>query len=216
MTRRTRLLIGALGVSVVLSALAMITRSIFSGSPKPTSTATREAVTGAAATSHTEEGALTAAANSVTALNSVEALDPRRRTGILRDIAVPEAAAGLEQRFSAGAKWESATGLLAENSDRAPVLAWATPIAARVAARTPDSTTVDVWAVTVVGTRRLGSVQASWSTESLELTWREGWKLRPYTSAAGPVPIAGQAPTDTGEVLAATAAMRGYRYASAR
>lgn len=216
MTRRTRLLISALGVTVVLSAVAMITRSIISGSPKPTSAATHEAVTGAASAAHTDDGALIAAAEAVTTLNSVEALDPRRRTGILRDIAVPEAAAVVEQRFAAGAGWESATGLLAENSDGAPVLAWATPIAARVAARTPDSTTVDVWAVTVVGTRRLGSVQASWSTESLELTWREGWKLRRYTSAAGPVPIAGQAPTDTGEVLVATAAMRGYRYASVR
>jgi hypothetical protein len=216
MTRRTRLLVGALGVTVVLSAVAMITRSIVSGSPRPTPTATHKEVTGAAATSHTDGGALTAAANAMTTLNTVEALDPRRRAGLLEDIAVPEAATALEQRFAAGAGWESATGLLAENSAGAPVLAWATPIAARVAARTPDSTTVDVWAVTVVGTRRLGSVQASWSTESLELTWREGWKLRRYTSVAGPVPVAGQAPTDAGVVLAATTAMRGYRYASAR
>jgi len=68
---------------------------------------------------------------------------------------------------------------------------------------------VKVWAVAVVGTRRLGQLVAAWSTESLLVQRADGrWVLAGYASLPGPVPAATQPPTDIASALRTLAAMR--------
>jgi hypothetical protein len=162
-------------------------------------------------------GAVAAATNAVALLSDPRALDSPGRARVLDAVAAADAAPQLAARLVVAPAVEEATGLLADVAAGRPMVARVVPVAGRLVAYTADAATVDVWAVAVLGTDRLGAVTSSWSTETLRLAWERGdWRVRAYHSRGGPVPAVSQPPTPLAETLTATEQMRGYTYAPAR
>lgn len=135
--------------------------------------------------------------------------DPRLtdgdRAALLHAVVAPDAP-DLLGTFTPGPGFEQATGLDADAAARRPLVAAVVPVQADVRSQTANAARVAVWAVSVVGTRRLGQLVASWSTETLDLHNADGrWLLVNYRSTPGPVPVSTQPPTPVATVLAALA-----------
>jgi len=166
---------------------------------------------------HSGRGAVAAASNAVAVIGDPRSLHAAARAGVLLALAATGAAPELERRLAVTPAVEEVTGLLASLAGDRPVVARVVPAAHRLAVFTGDAATVQVWAVSVLGTDRLGVVGSSWSTETLQLVWERGdWRIRGYASRAGPVPAATQPAAGLAETVTATEAMRGYSYAPAR
>jgi hypothetical protein len=162
-------------------------------------------------------GAVAAATNAVAVLGDPRILESSRRARVLDALSARGASSQLSVRLAVAPAVEDATGLLSDVAAGRPVVAWVVPVASRLVAHTPDTATVQVWTVAVLGTDRLGAVISSWSTETLGLVWERGdWRIRGYDSRSGPVPAATQPPTPLAETLAATEQIRGFIHAPAR
>ncbi len=159
---------------------------------------------------HSDDGARAAATQYVATLGGELMLDPSRRDLALAAVSrdgrpEPDVVARRSTRPNA----ERATGALhAQQADR-PMIAAAAPVLSKVTAYDGDTATVAVWATSVLGTDRLGSLDQAWATETVTLQWDGDWKLAAYDSAPGPVPALHQPVTPLAEALVSTADMRG-------
>lgn len=154
-------------------------------------------------------GVRAAAIRAVVLLGDPEVLGGGRR-GDLRALTAPGASAAIAARLTVPATIEQATGLLADIATGRPVVAYVAPVAAQVVEHSPTSATVDVWTVSVLGTRRLGVAGSAWSTESVRLSWDGAWKVTDVGSRPGPTPAATQGATPLQQVLRRTAGMSRY------
>ncbi len=153
------------------------------------------------------EGARAAALRYVAVLGGPLMLDPARRDPALAAISEdrrpkPDVAA----RWATRPSVERVTGALDALRTGAPLVAAAAPVTSRVTAYDGDAATVAVWATAVLGTERLGTLDQSWSTETVTLRWAGDWQLVAYESSPGPVPALRQAVTPLNQALAATQA----------
>ena len=158
----------------------------------------------------TVEGAQAAALRYVAVLGGPLMLDPARRDQALAAVSadgqpVPDVAA----RWATRPNVERVTGAQQALRSGGPVVAAAAPVMSRVTAYDGSTATVAVWATAVLGTDRLGTLDQSWSTESVTLRWAGDWKVTAYDSSPGPVPALRQTVTPLAESLAATAGMTG-------
>lgn len=158
----------------------------------------------------TSAGAQAAATRYVAVLGGALGLDPSRR-----DLALAAVSRNGQPPPPIAARWatrpnvERATGVQAALRSGSPVIAAAVPVTSRVTSYDGDTATVVVWVTAVLGTERLGSLDQSWSTETVTLQWSGDWKLAAYESVPGPVPALHQPVTPLAEALAATAGMTG-------
>ena len=120
---------------------------------------------------------------------------------LLRRVEAPDAT-DLLTTFTPGPGFEQATGMTADAAAHRPVIGTVVPVATHVVEADGDRARVAVWAVTLVGTSRLGELVASWSTETLDLrSSGTGWLLQAYASTPGPVPTSTQPPSPVQEAL---------------
>ncbi len=158
----------------------------------------------------TSAGAQAAATRYVAVLGGALGLDPSRR-----DLALAAVSRNGQPPHAIVARWatrpnvERATGVQQALRSGLPVTAAAVPVMSRVTTYGGDTATVVVWVTAVLGTERLGSLDQSWSTETVTLQWSGDWKLAAYESAPGPVPVLHQPVTPLAEALVATAGMTG-------
>ena len=158
----------------------------------------------------TSAGARAAAARYVAVLGGVLGLDPSRR-----DLALSAVSRYGRPPVAITARWvtrpnvERATGVQEALRSGEPLIAAAVPIMSRVTAYDGGNATVTVWATAVLGTKRFGSLEQSWATETVTLQWFGDWKLTAYESAPGPVPALSQPVTPVVAALASTAGMSG-------
>jgi hypothetical protein len=117
------------------------------------------------------------------------------------------AANALAARFVPGPVFEAVTHLDAERAAGQTTIAQVVALHAVVVSRTAARAVVAVWAVSLVGTAKLGRIVAGWSTDTLTLDLNAGrWLLSGYTSTPGPVPETAQSPDG---IAAAFALFRG-------
>jgi hypothetical protein len=158
----------------------------------------------------TPGGARAAATRYIAMLGGALGLDPSRRdlalAAVSRNGQPPPA---ITARWAARPNVERATGVQDALRSGWPMVAAAVPVMSRVTVYDGHLATVAVWVTAVLGTERLGSVDQSWSTETVTLQWYGDWKLVAYESAPGPVPALHQPLTSLAEALAATQGMAG-------
>lgn len=129
----------------------------------------------------------------------------------LRDLTASEGSAAVDERLTVPAAIEQSTGLLDDLETGRPVVGYVTPVASRVTAYTPRTATVEVWTVSVLGTRRLGAASSSWSTETVSLSWKGSWKVTDVRARPGPTPASALAPvTPLHQFLEAIHGMKRY------
>jgi hypothetical protein len=156
------------------------------------------------------DGARAAATRYVAVLGGALGLDPSRR-----DLALAAVSPNGQPLPAITARWatrpnvERATGVQDALRSGSPVVAAAVPVMSRVTAYDDQVATVAVWVTAVLGTERLGSLDQSWSTETVTLQWSGDWKLVTYESVPGPVPALHQPVTPLAEALAASQGMVG-------
>jgi hypothetical protein len=196
----------SVGAAVAVLALAASTALIVGLSTHHSSSSAR-ARTPLRAT-QPASGAVAFAVHAVRALNSPAMLDPAYRADELTAYLAPSAR-NLASRFTPAAGFEQVTALTEDRSSGRPTIAAVVPIAVSTTALTASSAHISVWAVSVVGTAKLGQLVESWSTESLVLQRSGGrWLLTQYNSSPGPVPSATQSPTPIGSALVTTKSMQ--------
>ncbi len=133
------------------------------------------------------------------------------RRGDLRAVTAPGASATINARLTMPPAIEQATGLLEDLQSGRPVVAYVVPVASQVTRHSPEAATVDVWTVSVLGTRRMGVTSSSWSTETVSLAWYAGWKVTDVRTRPGPTPAPDpEGATPVLKVLHDTAGMRRY------
>lgn len=158
----------------------------------------------------TAEDARAAALRYVAVLGGPLMLDAARR-----DLALAAVSRDGQPAPDVAARWavrpnvERVTGAQEALRRNASVVAAAAPVMSRLTAYDGDTATVVVWTTAVLGTDRLGTLDQSWSTETVTLRWSGDWKLAAYESSPGPVPALRQDVTPLAEALASTAAMTG-------
>jgi hypothetical protein len=155
-------------------------------------------------------GAQLAATRVVALLGDPAALRGGRRSD-LHALTAPGASATINARLAVPAPIEQATGLLKDLNSGRPVVAYVVPVATKLARYSSAAATVDVWTVSVLGTRRMGTTTSSWSTETVSLAWCGKWKATDVRTRPGPTPAAPPgAATPMLQILHDTAAMRRY------
>jgi len=196
---RARLVVAALGIA---AAGALVTGLSTGHSSSPTRLATpRPAIA-------SPDSAIAFAVRAVRVLNSPAMLDPSHRAAEFAAYLALDTAA-LMNRFTPSVGFEQVTGLASDRSSGRPAIAAVVPVAAAATSLTESTAHVSVWAISVVGTTKLGQLVESWSTETLVLqTDNRGWRVARYTSSPGPVPAATQAPTSIESALLTTQFMQ--------
>lgn len=158
----------------------------------------------------TAEGAQVAALRYVAVLGGRLMLDPARRDLALAAVSPDgQPVADVAARWASRPNVERVTGAEQALRSGAPVVAAAAPVMSRVTAYDGATATVAIWATAILGTDRLGTLDQSWSTETVTLRWVGDWKLAAYESSPGPVPALRQAVTPLPAALSATAGMTG-------
>lgn len=185
--------IAAVAAGALLAVMTFVAGHATS-SPRPQTTPT------AAASPHPAAPAAVAA-QLVRRLND-PLLTDTDRAQLLGSLTAPSAP-DLLATFTPGPGFEQATGLAADAAARRPLVASVVPVETNLLVATRSRARVAVWAVTVIGTRRLGQLVGSWSTETVDLRRAGGrWLLAGYRSTPGPVPVSTQPPTPIATVLA--------------
>jgi hypothetical protein len=158
----------------------------------------------------TAEGAQAAALRYVAVLGGPLMLDPARRDLALAAVSPGgQPVPGVVARWASRPNVERVTGAEQALRSGGPVVAAAAPVMSRVTAYDGATARVAIWATAVLGTDRLGTLDQSWSTETVTLRWVGDWKLAAYESSPGPVPALRQAVTPLPAALSATVGMTG-------
>jgi hypothetical protein len=162
---------------------------------------------------HSERGSAAAATTYLAVLAGPTVLDANARSAALDAVALPSARAGVDRTLTVDPAGAAAAGLPTALKDGS-LIARTMPAGSRVRAYTPSDATVEVWAVSLLGTRTLAKASTSWSTTTVTLTWFDGdWKLAGLVGRPGPVPTPGaDVPSRYDDLLAALADLDGYSY----
>jgi hypothetical protein len=163
------------------------------------------------------DGAVAAATTYLAALAGRTVLDPAARRAALDAVVLPAARAEVERTLRVDPAGAARAGLPVALADGS-LVARTIPAASRLRAYDPDSASVEVWTVSLLGTRSLGKVTAAWSTTTVTLRWSGGdWRLAGLATRSGPVPsTGGEVPSRYDDLLTATANLDGYSYAPRR
>jgi hypothetical protein len=152
----------------------------------------------------TRASAVAAAARSITAFDGAVLLQPQRLEGVVAGIASSESRAQLVTAFdAAGAQTRAKLG--AETVPPPVIVLRSVPVGYRIERFSPNSATVAVWYVGIVGSGATVEPQQSWRTQIVSLVAEDGaWKVNSFQSAAGPTPplSTAEAPTSPGELFA--------------
>jgi len=161
-------------------------------------------------------GAAAAAANYVVVLGGRLTISESTRAATLAAVSASTVLPMVAERYRSRPSVQQHTGIAADVAAAAPMVLRVAPLGTRVRAFGTDRALVEVWVVSVVGTTRIGRVDMSWSTETVELVWEGDWKVRSYRSAGGPVPALHQPVTPLGQFLDAERGMEGFGYVTSR
>lgn len=162
---------------------------------------------------HNENGAVAAATTYLAVLAGPTVLDATSRSAALNAVALPSARADLDRTLTVDPAGAAAAGLSTALKDGS-LIARTIPTGSHLSSYAAGGATVDVWAVSLLGTRTLAKATASWSTTTITLTWSDGdWKLTRLVSHPGPVPTPGSdVPSRYDDLLSALADLDGYSY----
>jgi hypothetical protein len=162
----------------------------------------------------TDDGAVTAATTLLAALGGRVVVDPAQRKAALDAVVLPAAREKVEMQLRVDAAGAEAAGLTAALADGS-LVARTIPAGSRLVSFTAEAATVEVWAVSLLGTRTLNRATARWNTTTVALRWDSGdWKLTSVEGRSGPVPSPGRdVPSRFDDLLAALAGLEGYTYA---
>jgi hypothetical protein len=140
--------------------------------------------------SHDRAGAVAALLNYGATLSDPRVLlDQRRRAQVLSLVATARYAATFNGRAGSAFKRAEGSPLGRGLATGARTAYFATPIAYRVTAYTPDRATVEGWGVAVIGNDRGVKPQATWGTTVASAVWERGdWKIDAVQSINGPTP----------------------------
>jgi len=152
----------------------------------------------------TERGAAAAAAASVSSLDGSVLLDRSRLRPLVASLTSAGSRAGLTTAYERAAV--IARSRLGLDSVPPPVVfVRAVPVGYRVDAYNPNTATVSVWRVGLVGSGATVAPQQSWRTEVVSLVWEHnGWKVAGFASEPGPTPPLGTTPPSTAADLFAS------------
>lgn len=139
----------------------------------------------------TAQSAVAAALDLVSVLGSTAMYDDRSRRAVLDRVAAESARAELDRGFRLAA---DALGLKPEGTAQGgDLVARVTPVGHRLDQFQGETAVVSVWTVGLLGVAGATSaqpVQASWSTETVTLTWLDGrWQWAGLVHAEGPAPV---------------------------
>lgn len=149
-------------------------------------------------TTHTRAGAVTAAAQAITAFDGDVLLEPVRLHAVVTRIASAASRARLIEAFNQ-ASAQTRAKLGADTVPRPVIVLRSIPIGYRVERFSAGEATVAVWYVGIVGSGATVQPQQSWRTQIVTLTWEgDAWKVSSFESAAGPTP-----PLSTAEIAEA-------------
>ncbi|KUL48128.1 hypothetical protein ADL22_09695 [Streptomyces sp. NRRL F-4489] len=172
---------------------------------------------------HTDEGAQSAAANYVVALNSDGMYNTARRQEIVQSVYAPSVAAARKsaldttygdpahlQRFGLKPDGTAPAGLT--------FISRANPVGTKTEAFTNDKAKVSVWYSALFGLAGANSqkpVTESWYTTTYDLQWVGGdWKIVDFTQQNGPAPIGrDQAVASADDMAKAVRGYGGFTYA---
>lgn len=161
----------------------------------------------------TEDGAVAAAATLLAALGGRTLVDPVPRKAALDAVALPSAREQVETQLRVDPAGAQAAGLPAALADGS-LVARTIPAGSRLVSYTPDTATVEVWAVALLGTRTLNRATARWNTTTVELRWDGDWKIAAIRGRSGPVPSPGRdTPSRFDDFLTAVTGLEGHTYA---
>jgi hypothetical protein len=163
----------------------------------------------------TQTGAVAAALNYVSVLGGALSVEPDQRRAALDATTDVDASPHVEARLTDRVGAEAATGLQSALGTSAPIVLHVLPLTTEVVGYTRSTATVRVWTLAVLGTARMGQVDAAWSTEQLVLDWRGDWKIKDWTATGGPVPTTYQSTTPLQAFLADLTGMREVGHVSA-
>jgi len=141
-----------------------------------------------ASTARTREGAVSAAALSITAFDGDVLLHPERLRTVVSRIASTSSRERLIEAFiQASAQTRAKLG--ADTVPRPVIVLRSVPIGYRVEQFSKREATVAVWYVGIVGSGATVEPQQSWRTQLVSLVWERGtWKVSSFESSPGPTP----------------------------
>ncbi|WP_194906836.1 hypothetical protein [Catenulispora rubra] len=169
----------------------------------------------------TQNGAVSAAANFVSAYGSEAMMTAGSRHQLVHQIADPAIEGNLQQQLDK-AFTLAAQGFGLDKNGNAPTgqtfVSRAVPFGTSVTNYSATKATVAVWINMIAGTAGQGSthpVSETWSTVTLNLSWVNGdWKWSSFTQADGPTPVpAGQQVSSSSDLQQAVKQFARLRYA---
>ncbi|MFE6687225.1 hypothetical protein ACFVFQ_12175 [Streptomyces sp. NPDC057743] len=185
----------------------------------PTGTKPVSGKTGAIASGFpkTEQGAQSAAANYVVALNSDGMYNAARRQEIVGSVYAPSVAAARKtslDRAYANPAFLGRIGLKPDGTapEGLTFVSRANPVGTKVEAFQGDTARVSVWYSALfglAGPKSQKPVSESWYTNTFDLQWQGGdWKVTQFTQKNGPAPVGQDQPAASAEDM--TKAVQGY------
>ena len=139
-------------------------------------------------TARTRAGAVSAAAQSITAFDGGVLLDPARLRAVVGRLASASSRARLVEAFDE-ASAQTRAKLGADTAPRPVIVLRSVPVGYRIEQFTTAKATVAVWYVGIVGSGATVQPQQSWRTQIVSLVWEDGaWKVSAFESSPGPTP----------------------------
>lgn len=172
---------------------------------------------------HTEQGAQSAAANYVVALNGPDMYTAATRKKVIKSVYAPDVAAERQadvEKAYGNPEFLAKVGL--DEDGKPPkgstFVARAMPVGAKAVDYAHDKARVSVWYSALFGLAGEESkhpVAESWYTNSFDLTWTNGdWKIRNVKQKDGPTPVGrDQAASPADEMADAVDGFGGFTYA---
>lgn len=171
----------------------------------------------------TEQGAQSAAANFVVALNSDGMYNAESRHKIIDAVYAPSVAASRKSNLDKAFSDAAALGRVGLKPDgTAPkgmtFVSRANPVGAKTESFKGSTAKVAVWYSTlfgIAGTKSQNPVAESWYTNTFDLQWMNGdWKVTNFTQKNGPAPIGrDQAAASAEDITKAVQGYGGFTYA---
>jgi len=161
-----------------------------------------------------QAGAATAATSYIATLQSLMLVGRGEREAAVRRMVAPGAGPVVDEAVDGLAFLDRIVADARAALPGARVLVRDVPVAYSVAPFDPDRARVRVWSVGIVLIEGRTEATEVWSTNTVDLTWRDGdWRVVAWARAAGPTPAASLvSATPPTAVLAAIDGWEGFRY----
>lgn len=161
-----------------------------------------------------ESGAASAATSYISTLQSLVLVGRGEREAAVRRMVAPGSGPVADQAVDGLAFLDRVVADARDALPGARVLVRDVPVAYTVAPFDAERARVRVWSVGIVLIEGRTEATEVWSTNTIDLAWKEGdWRVAGWTRAAGPTPATGLASaTPPTAVLAAIDGWEGFRY----